>query len=186
MKTMKKWMACAVLVTGITAIGPAHAALNAFAELTANGTPLDGLVTMNTIGGVDVSSNHIEIFSMEQASMVDVQKKAQQVAVGPFVLSKRVDNTSPLLLKALTNGDNIEGTIKLFDNDPNTGETRLFFTIQILHARVTSVRQRLPDTFVPEEAVKPVMEEIEIVAGSVVWTDEISGEEHQYSFGQAP
>jgi hypothetical protein len=83
-----KILAAVILITFAT---NSQAALNAYAALQANGTALDGDVTMETIGGVDVSSDHIEIYQIEH----NITPGKNKLISGPIVLQKRIDQTTP-------------------------------------------------------------------------------------------
>jgi hypothetical protein len=45
-------------------------ALNAYARLTINGESLQGDTAVQTVGGVDVSSDHIEVYELRWGSAV--------------------------------------------------------------------------------------------------------------------
>lgn len=158
---------------------PASAALNAYAELTLDTTPLDGQTTMGSIGGVDVSTNHIEIYEYSQTAAIG--EKGKELILGPLILLKRQDNTSPVLIKGLIDGQVINGLIKFFGNDPDSGETRLESTVEIINGVITSIEQRLPDAFDPSQANRPTLDIITIKAGSIIWTHELSGSSSSWS-----
>ncbi|MDA7888156.1 type VI secretion system tube protein Hcp [Akkermansiaceae bacterium] len=60
--------------------------------------------------------------------------------VSPFKLTKFIDKATPLLAQALTTNARIDAVINIFDNDPDTGETRLETTITLEQAKISSVR----------------------------------------------
>lgn len=161
-----------VLLLLIAAV-PAQAALNAYAELTLDGVPLDGDVTQATIGGVDVSANHLEIYRYDQLNAL--AEKGKGTVVGPLTLLKRIDRASPLLIQALLTKQRVAGTLKIFDNDPDTGETRLRYTVELVDGQVSAVEQTIPDAFDPEQATRPPLEVLRIEPGALIWTDEING-----------
>lgn len=157
----------------------AHAALNAYAALTVNGTALDGDTTMTEIGGVDVSSDHIEIYQIDH-SMLHAGKNRTES--GPFVLMKRIDQTSPILLSALADGFRVDGDIKIFDTDLQSGQTRHRFTIRITQGRVVGIETKLPDAFDASESNRPPVEYIQIELQSYWLVDEVHATESEITF----
>ena len=155
-----------------------QAALNAYAALTAGGTALSGDVTMQEIGGIDVSTDHIEIYQVEH----NIKPGKNKLISGPIVILKRIDQTSPLLLQAMSEGQRIDGDIKIFDNDPDSGETRHRFTIRLTQAEVVGISSNLPDAFNAEDSNRPPYERIELQPFSLMWVDEINSEEYFVTF----
>ncbi len=168
MRTLTVMNRLSLLMLAAVLAAPANAALNAYAELTANAEPLDGTVTVTSLGGEDLATNHIEIYEYSQTA--EIKPKQRGAVAGPIVLLKRQDATSPKFFEALFEAQVIEGTIKFFGNDPDTGDTRLESTLAILGGRVTSVEQRLPDAFNQANASRPTLDIIKIVAESLTWT----------------
>lgn len=175
MKTSNILIAILLMIFAVSA----QAALNAYAELTANGMALDGDTTMATIGGVDVSSDHIEIYEIDQSVLSVGKGKAES---GPILLQKRIDNTSPMLLQALAEDQIIEGHIKIFDNDPDSGETRHRFTVSIGDGRIVGLDTRLPDAFDANESNRPPIEYVRIEVQSYTLTDEINSSSWTINF----
>ena len=101
---------------------------------------------------------------------------------GPIVLLKRIDQTSPILLQAMSEGQRIDGDIKIFDNDPDTGQTRHRFTIQLTQAEVVGISSNLPDAFNADESNRPPSEYIQLKPFNLMWVDEINSVEYQVSF----
>ncbi len=165
---------CTALLTLM--VLPAQSALLFFAELTLNGTDLDGDTTMNQIGGVDVASNHLECFALTWDNFIpgaSDPRASGRVTYGPIVIRKRLDKASPLLLQGFARNERIEGDFKVFDT-ATVGVTRHRFTYQITDGRIISVRHIIPDVLDPATATKPPMEEIMIAFGSLTLIDEVN------------
>ena len=91
-----------------------------------------------------------------------------------------LDKSTPLLSKALTRNEVIEGIFKFFRPNPTgDGTTQHFFTIEIKGGRVASQRQWVPDTITPASSTEPPLEEVSFVFHDIVWTYEDGGVTHQ-------
>lgn len=157
-------------------------ALNSYAQLTLNGSALSGDVTVFEIGSVDVSADHIEIHEVRWGAAVPVASSTARPgkpALQPVVITKRIDQTTPLLYQALFTNMAVDGDIKLFDSDPDSGGTRHRFTVKIAKARIQSIDSCSPDTFEPAVMTRPAREVVTIAAASVNWRDEVNGVEYQ-------
>jgi type VI secretion system Hcp family effector len=154
---------------------PVHAALNGYAQLYIDGQALDGDTTLSSIGGVDVSSGYIEIYQMDQA-LVAKAKSA------PIAIMKRLDQTTPKLAQAIAEEKTISGQILLFDNDPDSGETRHRFSIYLDNAQVVKSAILMPDAFDASQSNKPVVEHVQINPGSYTLVDELNSAEYTVGF----
>ena len=155
-----------------------QAALNAYAALQAGGIALNGDVTMSSIGGLDVSADHIEIYQIEH----NITPGKNKLISGPIVILKRIDQTSPLFLQAMSEGQRIDGDIKIFDIDPDVGVTRHRFTIRLTQAEVVGISSNLPDAFDADESNRPPSEYIQLKPFKLMWVDEINSVEYEVSF----
>lgn len=158
---------------------PAHAVPLAFAELEINGQALDGYVSQTEVGGVDVSSNHIEVDEFGQTvAQKQTKKKLATGKVGPstIVLRKRQDQTSPLFIDAVVRNQVLSGTIKFFTADDG-GALQLESTIDLADARVVSVEQILPSS-----PGLPLSEVVTLVPASQTWTNVLEGTSTSYDF----
>ena len=152
-------------------------ALNFYAAFTLGGTALNGDVTMETIGGVDVSSDHIEGYELRFGTRVSTEGQAHRASshrrILPVRIMKRIDQTTPLLYQGLKQNQRLDGDIKIFDNDPDSGETRHRFTVRLTQARVLSIESSVPDAFDADESNRPPYEVIELVPHTLAYVDEI-------------
>ena len=157
-------------------------ALNAYAQLSVNGTALTGDTMLIEIGGVDVSTDHIEIYELIFGSSRGISGKTGRARghrqLSPIEMVKRTDQTTPLLYQALSENQRIDGDIKLFDADPETGEIRHRFTITLAKARVSSLTTISPDVYDAEASNRPIYDLLELVAGSITYTDLINSVEY--------
>jgi type VI secretion system secreted protein Hcp len=148
--------------------------------LKANGTDIEGESSQTSLG----REGSIECLSYEQG-VATAREAGSGLATGrrqyqPLVVRKRLDRASPLLLKALTENQVIEGTFRFYRPDPSgDGTTQHFYTVVITQARITGVRQLLPDVLGPDTADDPPQEELSFAVGSIEWTYEPDGITHQ-------
>lgn len=163
-------------------------ALNAYAALTYNGTALAGDVTMTTIGGVDVSADHIECYQVKWGSRVGTEGQSHRASsflrVLPIALMKRIDGTTPELYQALSENATIAGDIKVFDTNPEDGITRHRFTITISGARILSIESCSPDAFDADVSNRPPYEVIEIVPHTITYTDVVFSKEYTCAWNE--
>jgi hypothetical protein len=159
----------------LTLAASSHAALNAYLQLTLEGetTPLTGDVTLSQIGGVDVTTGYIEIYETNLAIF-------SKGTVEPLVFLKRLDQTTPTLARALVEGIGVSGSLLIFDNDPDSGETRLRFTVSFDEGDLEQSAIQQPDGFEPSVSNRPVLESIRIKPGSLKLTDEINMTEYVF------
>ncbi len=158
---------------------PAHAVPLAFAELEINGQALDGHVSQTEVGGVDVSSNHIEVDEFAQTVAQKQSKKGiatGKVGLSRIVIRKRQDQTSPLFIDAVVRNQVLSGTIKFFTAD-DAGAPQLESTVGLADARVVSVEQVLPSS-----PGHPLSEVVTIVPSSQTWTNVLEGTSTTYDF----
>lgn len=160
--------------------GASAAGHNGYAFLTANGSDIDGEPTILTIAGEDVAtaiechSAVYELFSESGAGGVPTG----HYELTPLTIRKRVDKSSPLLAKALTQNEVLEGEIRFYRADPDSGQTVRFYTLTIEGGKVSAVRAWLPDRTDSKTSNFPKLEEVSIVYSSLTLTDDISGASH--------
>lgn len=151
--------------------------------LKANGADVMGESSQRTLG----RENSIECLFYE-ANVVTARDPATGMATGrrkyePIVIRKRIDKSTPLLYKALAQNTVVTGTFKFFRPNPNgDGTTQQFYTVHFEAGRIAGLRQLSPDSFDPALANRPPLEEISFVFGTIKWTYEQGGVEHQDSW----
>lgn len=158
-------------------------ALNAYAALTLNGTPLSGDVTMTSIGNVDVSADHIEAYEVLWGAVLETsdegpgRRAATRRHLLPLQLVKRVDQTTPELYRALAQNATVAGDVKIFDTNPEDGTTRHRFTLELAGSRVVSIESESPDTLDADTTNRPPSERVEIACRTITYRDEVNGVE---------
>ncbi len=156
--------------------------LNAYAALTYNGTPYAGDTTVTSMGGVDVSADHIELYEVKWGTRVGTEGQAHRASshrrIMPIRIMKRVDQTTPEFYQALTQNMTVAGEIKIFDTNPEDGGTRHRFTITIAGARILAVESCSPDAFDADVSNRPPYEVIELVPHTITYTDMVNSKEY--------
>lgn len=148
--------------------------------LNANGTKIDGDSTQTSLG----RENTIECLSFID-SVRTAREKSSGMATGratfePMRFTKRIDQSSPLLAKALTDNEVVDGEFRFFRPAPaGDGTTEQFFTVKFEGGRLSAITRTSPDTIDPGSALAPPLEEVAIVFRKIIWTYEPKGVEHE-------
>ncbi len=102
----------------------------------------------------------------------------------PVEIIKRVDNSTPLLLRALCQNQPVtRAKFRFFRPNPGgSGAEEHFFTVLLEHGYVASVSQLSEDGIMGGEAAPPMMEEIAFVFQDITWTYEMNGATHKDSW----
>ena len=162
-----------VVVVGSAALlpGVARAAETVHLYLKANGVSIQGEPTQTSLG----RENSIECvqFTHEVATPVET---GSGLAMGrrvyqPIVIRKRIDKSSPLLMKALALNQTLEAEFRFFRPNPiGDGTTEQFFTIRLSKARIVGVKLFLPNCLDPAASNYPPQEDVSIAFQGISWT----------------
>jgi type VI secretion system secreted protein Hcp len=148
--------------------------------LKANGQDIKGESTQESLGRKD----SIECVYYEQG-VITAREAGSGMATGrrqyePLLVRKRIDKSSPLLMKALVENAKMDGTFKFFRPNPKgDGTTQQFYTVDIKDGRIASVKQVVPDTIVPASSTEPPLEEVTFVFHTIKWTYTDGGVSHE-------
>ena len=167
----------AVLVFGLTA-KPAMAALpvpSIFME-----------VEGETQGSIEGSCNlqgregTILVWGFEHKIHVPVDPYSGQLAGqkthGPLTIVKEFDRSSPLLYRALCNGERLPVVEIKFYRIDQTGSDVHYFTITLEDAIIVEMKPYFPIAFLPENDPYRHMEEVSFSSyRRIMWTHEIAG-----------
>lgn len=164
---------------------PALAAETVHLYLLANGQPIKGESTQTSMGRQD----SIECLYYDE-KVAAAREAGSGMTTGrrqyePILIRKRIDKSSPLLAKALTQNQNVDATFKFFRPSPRgDGTTQQFYTVAIKHGRVASIRQVVPDTLTPASSTQPPLEEVTFVFSTISWTYTEGGVTHEDTWGK--
>lgn len=155
-------------------------------SLTAGGNAIEGESTVTSLG----RANLIECLRYQDAVRT-ARERGTAMATGrrtyePIVIRKRIDKSTPLLAKALTNNEVIEAKFMFFRPSPaGDGTTEQFFTVEIGEGRISAIRRMSPDTIDPASAEDPPCEEISFVFHTCSLTYEPTGAMHTDNWREA-
>lgn len=170
MRNMKALILAAVIVFAAFPLN-GECAETVHLYLTANGQPIKGDSTQKSLGRQD----SIECVYYEQA-MATAREAGAAMTTGrrqyaPLLIRKRIDKSSPLLMKAFAENQKIEAIFRFFRPNPvGDGTTEQFYTVTIKNARVASLKEYVPDTIVQESSQRPPLEDVTFVFQSIQWT----------------
>lgn len=154
--------------------------------LKANGQDIKGDSTHFDLGRAD----SIECLQFKD-SVRTARELGSRAAVGrrvhePIEIVKRIDQSSPMLAKALCRNEKIEAEFKFFRPNPNgDGTTEQFFTVKLENGRIDAIERFSPNALDPAEAKAPPMETVRFVYHTITWTYVPSGAEYVDSWSNS-
>jgi type VI protein secretion system component Hcp len=153
-------------------------ALTVYAKFTLNGTALAGDVSQTEFCGVDVSADHIEVFSVDFGVGTGWEgtsaRQASHRTHRPITLQVRGDQTMPLFWQGLVENQNLAGDILMFDNATEAGGDGLGrnrFKFTITDGRVIDVQVNSPDAFSGEHSTRPITTTVKLIAAELLLED---------------
>lgn len=151
--------------------------------LKANGKDIKGESTQRSLG----REGSIECLSYEQSIVTGRDAATGQATgrrqYGPLKITKRIDASSPLLMKALVTNEKIEAVFKFFRPSPNgDGTTEQFYTVALKEGHLHSLDQRVHETLHEITKHDPPMEEVGLVFRTISWTYTKGGITHEDSW----
>lgn len=125
----------------------------------------------------------IEVLAFEQ-SVTTAREAGSGIATGrrqyqPLLIRKRIDKSSPLLMKALTQSSNAEVSFDFYRGNPGgDGTEERFYEIGLRNARVASVK------IVMDRDTGMLTEEVTFVFHTIAWTYTNGGITHEDTWNQ--
>lgn len=148
--------------------------------MKANGTDIEGDSTITSMG----RANSIECVAY--TDHVATQRRAERgLSTGrrvhdPIVVTKRIDRSTPLLLKALCQNEVIEADFKFYRPSPSgDGSTEHFQTVEIREARIVDIRREVQNILDPSLQLFPTLESVSFMFSSIEVRYEPDGVSHQ-------
>jgi type VI protein secretion system component Hcp len=95
-----------------------------------------------TIGGVDVSTAS-PLWAVDWAVDASGGPSGQksELTISDLVVAKRIDRATPLLYQRVDSGERLEAPkILFFNNNPDSGETQHYLTLELGDARISGVQ----------------------------------------------
>lgn len=174
MSTTRRVLFATLIATLMIPTVPSIAALNAYLRLEGETQgPIEGGATQTgREGAIEVWAWEHEVVSPRDAATGLPTGKRQHK---PVSVTKPIDKATPLLMRALVTNENIPVFTLRFYRPSRTGREVQFFTVQLMNARIAGIRQVQLDNKVPENAKRPVYEQVTFVYQKIVWTFEETG-----------
>jgi type VI secretion system secreted protein Hcp len=113
-----------------------------------------------------IAVNHEVVSPRDPASGLPTGKRMHK----PFVITKELDKSSPLLYNVLCNNENLtEWELQFWQPSP-TGAEKQHFTVKLTNANVASMHLIMPNNKVPELARFTEYEEVAFTYQKIEWT----------------
>ncbi|AKT38892.1 type VI secretion system tube protein TssD [Chondromyces crocatus] len=144
-------------------------ALNAYLKLNASrqGQILGSVTQKGREGTIAViAAHHMVVGPRDPASGRPMGKRMHM----PFVITKEVDRSSPLLYSVLCNNENLSSVDLQFYTPDRTGVERPHFAVSLTNANISSIDYRMPNSKNPHTARLPAREEIAFTYEKISWT----------------
>ena len=153
-------------------------------RLEIDGNAIEGESTISSMdreGTIECSSYEGAVITPRDDASGRVTGRRQH---HPVKFVKRIDKSTPLLLKALCQNEPVtKAEFHFFRPSPGgSGAEEHFYTVLLENGYVSSVSQLSEDVIIAGEDVPPMMEEVELVFGDITWTYEIGGATHKDSW----
>ena len=154
-------------------------ALNGYVAIEANGVKWTGDVTQTSIGGVDVSADHVEFYELEVGVGTGWERQSARAsshrAIRPVRCEIRADQTLPLAWQALAQNQTVKAEFKIFDNANEAdgdGTTRHRFSVTLEGARIVDIQLNSPDSFDANMSTRPPYVTLQLVPNLIRITDQ--------------
>jgi len=148
--------------------------------LKVNGKDIAGESTQKSLG----RENSIECLTF-QHSTTSARDATTGLATGrrqyqPIKIEKRIDKSTPLLYKAMTENAVCEGEFKFYRPNPSgDGTTEQFYSIKVTGARVTEIHGVSPHVEDLDTANQHPSEEVQFTFSTINWTYTNGGATHE-------
>ncbi len=151
--------------------------------LKANGEDVKGESTVTSMGREDSIECLAYEFGVRAAREAGSGLATGRRKYEPIRIRKRIDKATPLIARALTQNEVVEGTFKFYRPSwVGDGTEEQFFTVEIQQGRVSSIQRLSPDSMDPAASARPMEEMVELLFGEITWTHEDGGISHMDSW----
>ncbi len=153
-------------------------------KLQIDGNDIEGESTIDSLerdGTIECSSfDYMLTAPYDEPTGRPTEKRQHE----PVVIQKRVDKSTPLLLKALCRNEPVNSAEFMFFRPSldGSGAEEKFLTVMLENGYITSVKQVSEDAIIGGEAAPPMMEKVAFIFETITWTYEIGGATHRDSW----
>jgi type VI secretion system secreted protein Hcp len=153
-------------------------------NLEIDGNTIEGESTISSMdreGTIECSSYEGAVVTPRDEATGRVMGRRQH---HPIKFIKRIDRTTPLLIKALCENQPVTSAeFRFFRPSPGgSGAEEHFYTVSLKKGYVSSISQLSEDVIIAGEDAAPMMEEVELVFSEITWIYEIGGATHKDSW----
>ena len=127
-------------------------------------------------GGVTVKGQEgsIEVHAFSE-SVVSPRDPTTGLPTGkrqhsPVTIVKEIDKSSPMLMTALVNNENLTTWVLKFFGTDATGKQVQTYTVTLTNASIASIAESLLDNEIPANVSLPLREEITFTYQKIQWT----------------
>ena len=149
-------------------------ALNAYLTLTGETQGrIEGSVTQAGREGsiLVIGADHQLNSPRDAASGLPTGKRQHQ----PFVITKEVDKSSPLLARVLVNNENITEWRLDFWQPSASGQEAQFYTIELVNASISGIKFEMLNNKYPENMQLKEREKVAFTYSKIIWTYQDGG-----------
>lgn len=93
----------------------------------------------------------------------------------PLIVTKEIDKSTPLLMKALVENENLTDVSLWFWEPSRSGKEILYYTIDLQNARIVNIQQEMLNNRYPENMRHKEREHVSFVYQKIVWTYQDGG-----------
>jgi type VI secretion system secreted protein Hcp len=113
-----------------------------------------------------IATSHEVVSPRDAASGLPTGKRQHK----PFVITKEVDKSTPLLYWALTNNENIPKWKLQYWQPSASGQEQQHYTIELLNASIAGIRHEMLNNKYPENMKHKEREHISFCYQKITWT----------------
>jgi type VI secretion system secreted protein Hcp len=183
---LKQLTALLVAATLFFSTLPAQAALNAYLTLKGKTTgDIRGSVTQKG------RENSILVIAYQHEVSTPIDSKSGaatgKLQHGVLKITKELDKSSPLLLKAWSSNETMnEFTLRFWEPNIKNGAETQHFTVTLTNARIVGIKSSLQNTKDPDLMKLPITEEVSFSYQKIEWTWTDGGITHTVDWGAPP
>jgi type VI secretion system secreted protein Hcp len=132
------------------------------------------IASLEREGTIECSAFYYSLMTPREEATGQLTGKRQH---GPVKIVKRIDKSSPLLLKALCRNEMVTSAeFRFFRPSPGgSGAEEHFYTVLLENGYISSINQVSEDAIVGGKTAAPMMEEVGFIFQTITWTYEIGG-----------
>lgn len=93
----------------------------------------------------------------------------------PLTITKEIDKSTPLLMSALVNNENLTELTLRFWQPSRSGKEFQFYTIELKNAAIADIRQEMLNNKYPENMQMTELEHVSFIYQKITWTYEDGG-----------